>query len=167
MKKRRGYCLTRTPVCHRYFPLQAKMSQTAANEGKQSLETVPEQEPTTSPHSMRSDSAPVIFKDSFSPMGKDGQRTSIAVTNYSPDIRRPSEPPRRQSLIQFNTAPAEDTIRRESVAAGKIPSMDARKMSVGERRPLEGGQRRMSSPPPKRYAISFYPSEFSLSINLA
>jgi hypothetical protein len=85
-------------------------------------------------------------------MGKDGQRATIAVSKYpnANDNRRPSEPVRRQSLIQFNTAPAEDAIRKESVATGKMQTMEAKKMSVGERRPLERG-RRMSSPPPKRY----------------
>jgi hypothetical protein len=117
------------------------------------LEAVPEQDSTPpSPPSAPTDSAPVIFTDSFGPMGKDGQRATIALSKYPTpnDHRRPSEPIRRQSLIQFNTATAEDVIRRESVATGKMQSMEAKKMSVGERKPSERG-RRMSSPPPKRY----------------
>jgi hypothetical protein len=124
------------------------------------LEAVPEQDSTPpSLTSAQTDSTPVVFTDSFGPVGKDGQRATIALSNYPnpSDHRRPSEPARRQSLIQFNTAPAEDTIRRESVATGKTQSMEAKKMSVGERRPVERG-RRMSSPPPKRYVDVPLPS---------
>jgi hypothetical protein len=135
------------------------MPELANKESLPSLETVPEQESTPPSQLTRADTVPVVFKDSFGPMGKDGLRASIPVSNYSREVRRPSEPLRRQSLIQFNTAPAEDTIRRESVAAGKIQSIEARKMSVGERRPSEGG-RRMSSPPPKRYVLFLDPSAF-------
>jgi hypothetical protein len=131
------------------------MSQAAATtEAEDSLETVLEPDVIPLQQPKEPDAAPVIFKDSFGPMGKDGQRASIAVSDYSRELRRPSEPPRRQSLIQFNTARAEDTIRRESVATGKMPSIEATKMSVGERRAPEGG-RRMSSPPPKRYVVFF------------
>lgn len=125
------------------------MAEAASNGTGHSLETVPEQDSAAAPQLRRAEIAPVVFNDSFGPMGKDGQRASIAVSNYSGEPGRPADPLRRQSMIQFHTASAEDIIRKESVAAGKMPSMEARKMSVGERRVSEGG-RRMSSPPPKR-----------------
>ena len=64
---------------------------------------------------------------------------------------RPSLEPRRPSAIQFNTSRAEDAIRRESVATGRVQSSEhARRISVGARKPTEEG-RRLPSPPPKRY----------------
>ena len=143
---------------------EATMSQPDPKEGGRSpaspLQSVPEDEstPPTTPDLQRTGSAPVVFTDSFSPANQDGKRAVITSPAASPEIRRPSEPPRRQSLIRFNTSTAEDTIRRESVAAGKMPTADAKRMSVGERRQSEGGAdagrgRRMSSPPPKRYVF--------------
>ncbi|KAF7503144.1 hypothetical protein GJ744_004286 [Endocarpon pusillum] len=149
------------------------MSELSTKEDHHSLKTVPERELSSPLQPTRRETAPVIFKDSFGPMGKDGQRASIAVSNSSNDSHRPTGALRRPSLIQFNTAPAEDTIRRESVAAGKLQSMEARKMSVGERRTSEGG-RRMSSPPPKstyQRGVSFDTfdnrdaTDFSLTLN--
>lgn len=139
------------------------MSQQATKEVENSPVTVPEQGLVSSPQSAHSDSTPVVFKDSFSLLGNDGKRASIAVPNYSREVLRLTDPIRRQSLIQFNTGPAEDTIRRESVATGKMPTMEARKRSIGERGPTEGG-RRMSSPPPKRYVVLVRLSAFPSSI---
>ena len=141
---------TNQPANRPSLPCPAKMSEPSSQGDQHSRETLPEQNSTPPRQSTRTDSAPVVFKDSFGPVGKDGQQASIVVSNYAHDFRRPSEPLRRQSLIRFNTAPAEDTIRRESLATGRMPSAEARKMSAGEKKPCEGG-RRMSSPPPKRY----------------
>lgn len=151
------------------------MSQPANREAEHPLlAPVPEQEsspPAT--QAQETSQSPIIFKEPFRPIGEDDQRSSVAISNYPQHDSRPPEPQRRQSLIQFNTAPAEDTIRRESVAAGKMPSIEARKMSVGERRPSEQG-RRMSSPPPKstyQRGVSFDTfdnrdaTDFSLTLN--